>query len=166
MKTKLPILLSAFTLFVIACMCSSTPSAQPVVVGQNTTSAPASAPTTAPAKTYAVGDVIQVGNSTITLNSATIDSAGVLHTNFTIENKGTENLAVSSIIGFDVKDSEGQKLEQEIMNCESGGLDGTVIPGDKLKGNICWHGVKTDSVKIYYQPNFLESTIIVWEVKK
>ncbi len=165
---RTPIYIATFILFALACVCSSqTPSATPQKVGDNTT-VPNAAPTTPAIQIYKIGDVIQVGTSTVALNSASIDASNVLHANFTIENQGSKDLNVSSILLFEAKGSDGTKLEQEIIDCESGSLDGTVLPGDKLKGNICWHGVMTDSLKIYYQANLFSSSqsTVIWEIKK
>ena len=125
-----------------------------------------SSATSAPAKleVFQVGDVIEVGTHTIVLNSAKFYGA-VLQANFTIENKGSEDLNVSSLMSFEEKDSEGSKLEQEIFDCSSG-LDGKVLPGDKLKGNICWSGATTGPIKIYYSAELFSSGAVVWEVKK
>ena len=160
---RTPVYIAVFVLFTLACICSSQ-APSPQKVGDSTTVAP----TTQANQVYSVGEVIQVGTSTVVLNSATIDASNVLHANFTIENQGSEGLNVSSMLLFEAKGSDGTKLEQELIDCESGGLDGTVLPADKLKGNICWHGVTTDSVKIYYQANLFSSSqsTVVWEVKK
>jgi len=165
---RTPIYIAFFVLFALACLCSSqSPSATPQKVGDNTT-VPNAASTAPAIQVYKIGDVIQVGASTVALNSASIDASNILHANFTIENKGSKELNVSSILLFEAKGNDGTKLEQEIIDCESGSLDGTVLPGDKLKGNICWHGVTSDSVKIYYQANLFSSSqnTVVWEVKK
>jgi hypothetical protein len=69
------------------------------------------------------------------------------------------------MLSFTAKDSEGTKLEQEIFDCGSG-LDGKVLPGDKLKGNICWSGATTNTVKIYYEAELFSSGAVVWEVTK
>jgi Domain of unknown function (DUF4352) len=117
--------------------------------------------------THKVGDVIQVGDNTIVLNNAKLQG-GKLSANFTIENKGTKDLAVSSLVNFSAKDSEGTKLEREIFHCGTAGavLDGKVLPGDKLKGNICWKGATTDTVKIYYEAALFGSGTVVWEITK
>ena len=165
---RTPIYIAIFVLFTLACLCSSqSPSTTPQKVGDNTT-VPNAGPTTPAVQIYKIGNVIQVGTSTVALNSATIDASNMLHANFTIENKGSKELNVSSMLLFEAKGNDGTKLEQEFIDCESGGLDGTILPGDKLKGNICWHGVTTDSVKIYYQANLFSSSqnTVVWEIKK
>lgn len=124
-----------------------------------------SKPTALPPTTaiYKVGDVVQVKDSTITLNSTKF-TGDVLKANFTVENKGTKDMAVSSIISFSAKDSEGTKLDQSVMDCGSS-LDGKVLPGDKLRGDICWKGAN-GVVKIYYEASLFGSGAIVWQVAK
>lgn len=164
---RTPIYIAVVVLFALACVCSSQAPATPQIVGNNT-AAPNAAPTTSAIQIYKIGDVIQIGTSTVVLNSASIDASNILHANFTIENQDSKELNVSSILLFEAKGSDGTKLDQEIIDCESGSLDGTVLPSDKLKGNICWRGVTTDSVKIYYQANLFSSSqnTVVWEVNK
>jgi hypothetical protein len=130
------------------------------------TSQPAAAP--APAKpqgqSYNAGDVVKIDDHTIVLNSAKID-AGTLVANFTVNNQGSKDVTVSSMMSFEAKDSEGSKLDQAIVDCPSGHLDGTVLPGDKLKGNICWAvpaGAK--GIRIYYTANLFGSGAVVWAV--
>ena len=133
--------------------------------GQVVSTAGGPTATTPPMKTNKIGDVIQVGTQTITLNSVQVTGSEV-QANFTVENTGTSSLVVSSLASFEAKTSDGTKLDQDMMNCSSGSLDGTVLAGDKLKGNICWTGTITDSVKIYYTPEIIGGTVVVWEVSK
>ena len=113
---------------------------------------------------YKSGDVIQVKDHTITLNNAKLQS-GKLQANFTVENQGSEEVTVSSMLSFSAKDSDGVKLEQDIFDCGSS-FDGSVLPGDKLKGDLCWEGATTNSAKIYYEASLFGSGAIVWEVKE
>jgi hypothetical protein len=120
--------------------------------------------------TYKVGELVQVGNITIVLNSAKLQG-GKLGANFTIENKGTEDLHVSSLANFSAKGSDGTKLEPEIFHCGKGvggRLDGNVLPDDKVKGDICWKGATTDTVKIYFAAVLFGSgsNTVVWEIAK
>lgn len=123
-------------------------------------------PTTAPPKleVFGVGDIIQVKAHTIVLNSAEFQG-NILQANFTVENSGTDELNVSTLLSFEAKDDEGTKLEQEIFDCGPG-LDGSVLPGDKLKGNVCWSGATTDIVRIYYTSDLFGSGAVVWEIHK
>lgn len=126
---------------------------------------PAATKAPAQVQVYKVGDVIELNDHTIVLNSAEV-KGNILHANFTIENKGSSDLAVSSIISFSAKDNEGTKLEQNIMDCGSAMLDGKVLPSDKVKGDICWNGATKLPVKIYYQANLLGSGAVVWEISQ
>lgn len=136
--------------------------AEPTAIPTDT---PVPSPTVPAFQIYKAGDVVQGEGFTITLNSTEF-IGDVLHANFTIENTGSEELNVSSILSFDAKESDGTKLEQT-LSCDGGSLDGSVLPTDKLKGNICWKGIKTLPIKIYYQFNiFTDNSTIVWEVKQ
>ncbi len=113
---------------------------------------------------FGVGDVIQVEDHTIVLNS--IEFRGnILQANFTLENQGSSDIAVSSMLSFSAKKYDGSKLEQEIFDCGSS-LDGSVIPGDKLRGDICWSGASPeDGIKIYYEAELLGEGAVVWIVE-
>ena len=154
------ILLCSSLLLAAALACGRTNSG--VQVG---TSAPAATSAPPPAQIYHVGDVIQMNDHTIVLNSAQIVGS-VLQANFTVDNTGAQDVNVSSIFSFDARLPDGTKLEQELYNCPAGHFDGKVLPGDKLKGNICWKGVATDAVKIYYTPNLFGSGATVWEISR
>jgi hypothetical protein len=147
----------ALVLSVLACGSSNSGSI-------SSTAAPGA--TAAPAKmiTYNVGDVVAVQSHTITLNSAEVQ-AKILKASFTVENKGDKDLSVSSILSFSAKNSDGEKLEAEMFDCGGSGLDGKVLAGDKLKGNICWTVTGAAPYKIYYEASLFGSGAIVWEVK-
>lgn len=150
---------------------ASTPPVKSGELSENPTSLPE--PTTpakeateppAPANVvYTVGDVVEVGDHRITLLGVTY-KGNSLNANFLIENTGTEDLNVSSIMSFSAKDTEGTKLEQEIMDCSGGGLDGKVLPGDKLKGNICWTLPTATTFKLYYEASLFGSGAVVWSL--
>jgi len=125
--------------------------------------APAATATKPTLTTYAVGDVIEVKDHTICLDSVEFQG-DVLHALFSVENNGSEDLTVSSLMSFSATLPDGTKLEQEIFDC-SPGLDGSVLPGDKLKGNICWKGA-ADTVRLYYEASLFGSGAVVWEVTK
>ena len=123
-------------------------------------------PTNTPGVTsYAVGDVIEVKGQTIVLNEYSIDGTGRLKANFTVENKGSEDFTMSGMMQFTAKNDDGEKLELDIFDCDPD-LGGTVLPGDKLKGNLCWDGMTTDKGRIYYEASMFGSGAIVWDVAK
>lgn len=129
------------------------------------TDTPIPSPTVPAFQVYQVGGTVQGEGFTITLNSREF-IGDILNANFTVENTGTEEFTVSSIVSFDAKESDGTKLDQT-FNCDGGNLDGNILPSDKLRGSICWKGIKTLPIKIYYQSSlFTDNSTIVWEVKQ
>jgi hypothetical protein len=98
------------------------------------------------------------------LNSAQ-NQGGILKANFTIVNKGSSDLNVSSLLSFDSKDNDGTKLESAMFDCGSSSLDGKILAGDKLKGDICWKSTSLAPFKIYYTAKLFGSGAVVWEVK-
>lgn len=108
-----------------------------------------SAPTTAPLTTYNVGDVVSIGDLTITVNEVTFPGgddfnrpeAGkkFLVVDLTIENKGAEPAMISTLLQMSLKDETGQKYDVDIMaSVASGGAspDGEIAAGDKLRGQV------------------------------
>lgn len=111
---------------------------------------------------FGVGDLVEVKDHVVRLNSVKYTDTNILIANFTFENQGSSDLNLSSIMSFTAKKEDGTQLEQEIFDCGSG-FDGKVIPGDLVKGEICWSGAKPeDNIKIYYEPNLLSSGAVVW----
>lgn len=111
---------------------------------------------------YKVGDVVQVKDHTITLNSADA-SGGVLTANFTVENVGNKEIIMSSLMDFSARGPDGSKLG--IAICDGPQLDGKVLPGDKLRADLCWKAQAQMGVKIYYEPSLFGRGAIVWELE-
>jgi hypothetical protein len=151
-------ILIIIVIFIISCVCGGSNTGQ--VIG-NVTSKTTNQPSY---KTYNIGDIIQLADHTIVLNSANIAS-NILKANFTLDNTGNADLAISSLLSFDAKDNEGQKLEQNIFDCGNTSFGGKVLPGDKLKGDICWTVTGNKPYKIYYSANLFSSGAIVWQIE-
>ncbi|NLA78985.1 MAG: DUF4352 domain-containing protein, partial [Erysipelothrix sp.] len=78
----------------------------------------------------------------------------------TLENEGKEDLAVSSIISFELKDSEGNKGRYAfLLKSIKSQLDGTVMPGDKLKGQIAFDVLEDNAYSFYFIDSLLDSPI-------
>lgn len=113
--------------------------------------------------TYKVGDLVEVQNHTIRLNSLEY-RGNLLVTNFSVENKGDKDIHLSSMMSFSAKTNDGTKLETELFDCTESSIDGKVLPGDRLTGNLCWKGANPDSgIKLYYEASMLGEGAIVWE---
>jgi hypothetical protein len=113
---------------------------------------------------HPVGEAVELSGEKITLNSASL-TGKVLKANFTIENTGTDDVTVSSLVSFTARNSAGEKLNLKFMACGSS-LDGKIIAGDKLKGDLCWDtGIATEA-KIYYEGGtILSMKTVTWVVK-
>lgn len=153
-KYTYPLLTICF-LILAALACGQPTTGQKVEQSAST----AATPTTVPA--FSVGDVIQVSDHTITLNEKAF-TGNVLQVNFTVENISDGEIIVSSLLGFEARGSDGTKLETA-WDCGPS-LDGSVLPGDKLRGNLCWYAPSGDAVKLYYKPRLFSSGAIVWVV--
>lgn len=109
--------------------------------------------------TYKAGDIIELDDHKITLNTLTLKGE-TLMANFTIENNGTEDVNVSSLASFSARNPDGTPLSLEIFDCGTS-LDGTVIAGDKLKGDVCWKGA-ISGARVYYAPSMIDSGTVIW----
>ena len=70
---------------------------------------------------------------------------------------------VSSIISFEAKDGEGEKGAFSFTL--DGQLDGKVLPGDSLRGNVQWEFAAAPvGAKVYFKPELIGGDTIVWAV--
>lgn len=114
---------------------------------------------------FHVGDIIKVEDHTIILNSTEF-SGNMFIANFTVENFGSEELTVSSFLRFTARDGEGTRLDQAIFDCPTA-LDGTVHPGDKIRGDLCFKvKPETELVKLYYEASLFSEGAVIWEANK
>lgn len=114
-------------------------------------------------ETFQVGDLVQVQDHTIRLNELTYD-AGIMTADFSIENTGASEINISSILLFTARKGDGTSLEQEIFDCGSSGLEGKVLGGDRLRGEICWSGATPeDGIRIFYEADWLGEGAVVWD---
>lgn len=139
---------------------STATNSQPILQTRVSSTVPAS--TQAPAsKFYAPGDVIQLADHRITLNSAEF-SGDMLKLTYLIENTGTDALSVSSI-AFDARKQDGSRLQESMFDCDSI-LGGKIPPNDKMLGSICYKGPFDGPVKVYYTPALFDDQMIIWQV--
>lgn len=134
-------------------------------VGEKVDTQPSEPTPTPGVQTYAIGDVIKIQEHTIVLNSVEIQGNRI-KANFTIENTGTEEFTVSSLMDFEAKADDGTKLTEGFGGDCSPTLGGSVLSGDKLRGPICWDGLQADKARIYYRPTLFGKGAIVWDVAR
>ena len=156
--------LAACALFAASLACGSSNAG--VLIGTQTPVVIAAATSDSQSSTiYHVGDVIQLDDHTIVLDSARI-VATQLQANFTVENTGSQDVNVSSLLSFDARLMDGTQLDQDIFDCPGGPLDGKVLPGERLKGSLCWTGVIGNAVRIQYTPNLFGRGATVWQITR
>jgi hypothetical protein len=112
--------------------------------------------------TFAIGELVQFSDHTIVLNSLEL-SNNKLVANFTIENTGNSEVNVSSLLSFTAKMEDGTKLDSEIFDCGTSSMDGTIIPGDKLKGDICWKFFGAGNAYVHYEAELFGGSIASWK---
>ncbi|MDD2180971.1 MAG: DUF4352 domain-containing protein [Bacilli bacterium] len=78
----------------------------------------------------------------------------------TIENKGNEDLVISSILSFELKDGTGEKGQYAMLtNSINSQLDGSVMPNDLLKGQIAYDVKDNENYSFYFKDSLLDSPI-------
>ncbi len=119
----------------------------PTQVDQPTMAPATEAPTT-PTR-YIVGDIVKVGDIQLVINEVKeipatqffkpAEGNKFIIIDITMENIGSSDHAASSIIEFTLKDDTGQEYSESFTaEAASGGKspNGTIVPGDKLRGQI------------------------------
>ena len=78
----------------------------------------------------------------------------------TIENNGSEELNISSMMSFDLKDSNGERGKYALLTeAISSQLDGSIMSGDLLKGQIAYDVKDSDTFNFYYLDSLLDDQI-------
>jgi hypothetical protein len=125
------------------------------------------APTPTKYENHNFGDRVQVGSRVVTLNGAKIQGDKLI-ADFTVENNKDSSdwqIGFEVMMGFvfTAKDTDGNELKLD-TGCTLGPV---LSPGAKLRGDVCWSGVKaTKGVKIYWGEKMIGSEkVIVWQLK-
>lgn len=128
---------------------------------------------------FKMGETATVNNTKIVINSVTkIDKECAfewdgkcenytependyfLLIDLTIENVGNETLSISSLMSFDLKDNNGEKGSLSFMlDSIKSSLDGDVMAGDKLKGQIAFDVKDSDVYYFYYSDSLIDNPI-------
>lgn len=115
-------------------------------------------------KIYNEFDIVVLLDRTVMMNEATT-AGGILRAVFTIENYSQKTINVSSLLEWSARNSDGEKLEINLFGCNGSSLDGSILPNDKLKGEICYTISGSPPFRIYYDHDFISSHILVWQVQ-
>lgn len=78
----------------------------------------------------------------------------------TIENTNEEEMSVSSMLSFELKSSTGEKGKYAFLTENiTSQLDGGIMSGDLLKGQIAYDVKESDVYYFYYQKSLLDDRI-------
>jgi len=126
---------------------------------------------------YKIGDIVKVGDYTFTLNNFTDNVASgnqfiapkagnrFIKVNLTIENNSKEKTTISSLLQMYLKDGEGTKYQQTFLPSQKQ-VDGELLAGDKIKGDLVYEVPKTASdFKFYYNASWLTGQSIVIDLE-
>lgn len=98
---------------------------------------------------FAIGDIIEIGNLTLTVNEVTNPPGDSFNrpneghkfvvVDVTIQNQGSEAVSVSSMLQMSLKDDTGQGYDLDLTaSIASGGTtpDGEIAPGETIRGQV------------------------------
>jgi len=97
------------------------------------------------------GDTATVEGQKVTLNEVSKKGA-IFVADLTVENTGTKEINVSSLVSFDARDVLGN--QGSFAFAETKGLDGKVAVGSKIRGTVGYaFAADVTGVKLYYDAN-------------
>lgn len=78
----------------------------------------------------------------------------------TIENTGNKETNISSLMSFDIKDTNGEKGKYTFLTKSiKSQLDGGIMAGDLLKGQIAYDVKNSEKYYFYYRDSLLDTNI-------
>lgn len=120
-----------------------------------------------------VGDSADLNGLVVTLNEArleqgseydTPENAKFIVVNLTAQNNTKEDQTISSIMNVELKDADGYTYTTTIlMEGTKGQFDGTVAPGDMLRGEIPFDVPESDTYELSFSDPF-SSDRAVWVI--
>lgn len=163
------------TLALLALTACSTQTA--TKTGQTATAVPLAARTPAPSQPPAIrifqpGDQILITNDAdqtrvmLTVSQPTVIKPGqydsapkgeYLAVPVTVENQGVKPFTVSSMIGFEVRDQDGQGYTTAYLSSVPKAPDGEVAPTQKLAGTLVYDVTPGKTYQLLFKANFLSS---------
>lgn len=120
-----------------------------------------------------VGETVVFDGVEITLNELRLEAGGEYDTpdegkfvvaNITVENTTGEEITVSSMLNFELKDDEGYSYSTTfLLEGVKAQLDGSVEAGGKLRGEIPFDVPEAERYELHYADPF-KSGKAIWEV--
>jgi hypothetical protein len=150
--------------FFLSAACTQQPSRETPVPLPTPTVAPTIALTVTPTSSTTPSDwrVKEVYPWRITLNSYRYTADGIFAADITAELLAKNQLAISSLMQFAARNSDGADLDRTIKCGNT--LDGVVLPGKKMRGEMCWKHA-TAPVTLLFQAQ-RGGKVVYWELEE
>lgn len=132
-------------------------------------------PSSTPSKNqvYGVGETVDINGLKFTINSAiNTDEADMVNSSstlkegntyeiidITLENTTDKDVAISSVMSFTLKDEDGRNCSYLFSWRDNGQLDGTILPGDKLSGELLYEVPRNGELNLFFKPSVFEKDI-------
>lgn len=173
-KKNIIIIVALCTIFATVGGCGGKDNSTPKKVNNTnaSTSSTESAKKSNEPQIFNVGDKIQLKDFNVTINSIRTDYGNeyfkpkdgneYFYVDCTVENISNETQTLSSMLMFDIRDSDGRRCNQAISVTANGQLDGTMSVGQKITGE---YAVEIPSGKtgmqLMFNSSFLNSEQVV-----
>ncbi|QGQ97039.1 DUF4352 domain-containing protein [Paenibacillus psychroresistens] len=121
------------------------------------------------AKTFSIGDTVKFNDLEITLNGVrgnkgsdfdTPEEAMFIILDLTIENKGTDSAAISTLMSMALNDAESFKLDVALFTDVKGSLDGELAAGRKVRGEVAFDAPESAYYEFIYSEPFSKGQAI------
>lgn len=136
--------LGIFVFFLAACSAATVVTPTPTVLPPATVT-----PTPVATPTPADWHVKELGSWRVTLNSFRFTESGTVVADLTAESLASKQQQISSLMQFAARNGDGRTLDRTLIDCGNS-LDGVVLPGGKLRGELCWKKAHAP-VTIFFQ---------------
>ena len=122
---------------------------------------------------FAVGDTVVFDGTEVTLNELRTEAGGQFDTssegkfvvaNITMKNTTAEEINISSLFGFELKDADGYSYNSTFLSeGTKGSLSGAIEPGGTLRGEIPFDVPDSDTYELHYSDLF-KSGKAIWSI--
>lgn len=121
------------------------------------------------AKVFAVGDTVQFDNLHITLNGVRTSAGNdfmkpengkFLIVDLTIENKGSESAAISTLLQMSLEDAEAFSHQVALFPDVKGSVDGELGAGRKVRGEVAFDVPNSSAYEFIFEDPFTSGQAI------